>query len=83
MAIDLTGLRTELARNKMTQVELCRLISVRQPTISAMCNNKAKHIPINVLNKICRTLRCQPGDIMTYVPDESDVKNQTLPGSAG
>lgn len=26
------------------------------------------------LNKVCKLLNCQPGDILEYIPDESDNK---------
>ncbi|MCH5287443.1 MAG: helix-turn-helix domain-containing protein [Christensenellaceae bacterium] len=31
---------------------------------------QAKHIPVDVLDKLCATLNCQPGDLFEYRPDE-------------
>lgn len=61
-----------LAMREMTQKELAELTGVRPPTISAICTGAVKHIPVDVLNKICSILECQPGDIMEYIPDEED-----------
>ena len=57
---------------EMTQMQLSIETSIRQPTISAMCTGKAKHIPVDVLNKLCKALNCQPGDLLEYRPDEGE-----------
>ena len=59
---------------EMTQKELVERTGVRQPTISALCTGKAKHLPLDVLEKMCEVLHCQPGDLFEYVPDVSDTK---------
>ena len=63
-------LKVLLAMNEMTQMQLSEKTGVRQPTISAICTGSAKHLPVDVLDKICTVLNCQPGDIMEYIPDE-------------
>ena len=63
-------LKVLLAMNEMTQMQLSEKTGVRQPTISAICTGSAKHLPVDVLDKICAVLNCQPGDIMEYIPDE-------------
>ena len=60
-------LRVLLVQNEMTQLDLVAATGIRQPTISAICNGKAKHLPISVIDRICETLNCQPGDFMEYV----------------
>ena len=68
MPVQIT-LKVMLAKREMTQKELSIKTGVRPPTISALCTNTAKHIPVDVLTKICQVLDCQPGDLMEYVPD--------------
>ena len=63
-------LKVLLAMNDMTQTDLSEKIGVRQPTISAICRGTIKEVPVSVLNKICAELKCQPGDLMEYIPDE-------------
>ena len=63
-------IKVRLAERDMTQMDLAKRTGVRQPTISALCLNQAKHIPIDVLEKICKELRCQPGDLFEYIPEE-------------
>jgi putative transcriptional regulator len=57
-----------LAERNMTQKQLSDVTGVRPPTVSAICLGTAKHIPVDVLEKFCETLSCQPGDLMEYVP---------------
>ena len=63
-------LKVLLAMNDMTQMQLSNATGIRQPTISGMCTGAVKHIPVEVLNKICKELHCQPGDLLEYYPDE-------------
>ena len=53
----------------LSQMQLAEKTGVRQPTISAMCTGAAKHIPVDVLDKICTVLKCQPGDMIEHIPD--------------
>ena len=64
-------LKVLLAMNDMTQTQLSKITGIRQPTISAMCRGAAKHIPVDVLDKICDALHCQPGDLLEHHPDKA------------
>ena len=55
-----------LAKREMTQKELAERTGIRAPTISAICTNTIKHLPVDALDKICDVLDCQPGDILEY-----------------
>ena len=59
-------LKVVLAMRDMTQKELAERTGIRPPTISAIALGTIKHIPVDVLNKICKELDCQPADIMEY-----------------
>ena len=39
---------------------------------SLLKNGRAKAIRFSTLNALCRELGCQPGDILEYIPDESE-----------
>lgn len=66
-------LKDVLARHNMSQVQLARITGIRQPTISALCVDKEgfrmKRLPVDVIEKLCAALDCQPGDLMEYIPD--------------
>ncbi|MFM1514715.1 helix-turn-helix transcriptional regulator [Helcococcus ovis] len=59
-----------LAKRKMSVTELSEKVGITISNISILKNNKAKAIRFETLNAICEALKCQPGDIMEYIPDE-------------
>ena len=59
-----------LAKRKMSVTELSEKVGITIANISILKNGKAKAIKIETLNKICKALDCQPGDILEYVEDE-------------
>ena len=59
-----------LAIREMTQKELAEKTGIRPPTISAICTGTIKHLPVDVLDKICAVLDCQPCDLIEYVKTE-------------
>ena len=58
-----------LAKRKMSVTELAERVGITMANISILKNGKAKAIRIDTLDKICRALNCQPGDILEYKPD--------------
>ena len=59
-----------LAMREMTQKELAEKTGIRPPTISAICTGTIKHLPVDVLDRICDVLDCQPADIIEFVRTE-------------
>ena len=59
-----------LAMREMTQKELAEKTGIRPPTISAICTGTIKHLPVDVLDRICDVLDCHPGDIVEYIRTE-------------
>ncbi len=55
-----------LARRKMRSKELAEAIGITEQNLSILKNGKAKAIRLSTLDAICRTLECQPGDILEY-----------------
>ena len=52
-----------------TQRDLAKKISVREATISNMCNNCIPRINIKHLSSICEVMNCKVEDVLEYVPD--------------
>jgi putative transcriptional regulator len=59
-----------LDEKKISHREFSRMTGVRHPTISDMCNNQVKQIPLDNLAKICGVLECQITDILELVPED-------------
>ena len=60
-----------LAKRKMSVTELSEKVGITMANISILKNGKAKAIKIETLDKICKALQCQPGDILEF-KEESD-----------
>lgn len=61
-----------LAKRKMSVTELSEKVGITMANISILKNGKAKAIRMDTLDKICRSLDCQPGDILEYVEEEGE-----------
>ncbi|MBR4016743.1 MAG: helix-turn-helix transcriptional regulator [Oscillospiraceae bacterium] len=59
-----------LAMRKMTSAELADRIDITPANLSILKTGKAKAIRFSTLEAICRTLDCQPGDIIKYKREE-------------
>ena len=58
-----------LAKRKMSVTELSEKVGITMANISILKNGKAKAIKIETLDKICKALQCQPGDILEFKED--------------
>ena len=63
-----------LAKRKMSVTQLAGEVGITMANISILKNGKAKAIKLDTLNKICRALDCQPGDLLEYRADENHQK---------
>ena len=59
-----------LAKRKMKVSDLADQVGITLANMSVLKNGKAKAIRVETLDKICKVLNSQPGDILEYVPDE-------------
>jgi len=50
----------------MSSGELAEKIDISQANLSILKTGKAKAIRFSTLEAICKTLDCQPGDILEY-----------------
>ncbi|MED4903975.1 helix-turn-helix domain-containing protein [Parageobacillus thermoglucosidasius] len=65
-----------LGKKKWTQKQLSEITGIRPATISALYHETIKRIEIEQINELCKAFNCQPGDLMTYVPDEEYTPEQ-------
>lgn len=61
-----------MAQKRISAGHLAELIDLTPANLSILKNNKSKAIRFSTLNALCRELGCQPGDILEYIPDESE-----------
>lgn len=65
-----------LAMREMTQKELAERTGIRPPTVSAICTGTVKHLPVDALDKICKVLDCQSGDLLEYVKEAQETPDK-------
>lgn len=71
MAVIIT-LDIMLAKRKMKLNTLAERVGITAQNLSVLKNDKARAIRFDTLNKLCKVLACQPGDILTYQADENE-----------
>ena len=69
MAI-IVNLDVMLAKRKMSSGELASKVGLTQANLSILKTGKAKAIRFSTLDAICKTLNCQPGDIIKYTEEK-------------
>lgn len=52
----------------LSQRELGRKAGVRHAAISHIETGKAQRIDLDVLERLCRALRCEPADVLRFSP---------------
>ena len=61
-----------MADRKMSLNELSERVGVANVNLSKLKTGKVSAVRFSTLNAICKTLHCQPGDILEYVDDEEE-----------
>lgn len=59
-----------LVKRKMTLTELSERIGITLSNMSILKTGRAKALKFETMNRLCRILDCQPGDLFEYIPDE-------------
>ncbi|WP_203309558.1 MULTISPECIES: helix-turn-helix domain-containing protein [Sphingomonas] len=62
-----------LHARRMTLTELSERVDITLANLSILKTGKAKAIRFSTLEAICAALACQPGDILTFLPDGDDA----------
>lgn len=65
----IVNLDVMMAKRKMSLNELSSKTNITPANLSILKNNKAKAIRFSTLEVICKTLNCQPSDILEYRGD--------------
>lgn len=60
----------ELAKRKWSVGEFADAVGITPANLAVLKNGRAKAVRFSTLDAICRSLECQPGDILRWVPDD-------------
>jgi len=61
-----------LAKRKMSVTELSEKVGITMANLSILKNGKARAIRLSTLDALCRSLSCQPAELLEYRDDETD-----------
>lgn len=67
MGINFKPLWKLLIDKGMKKTDLLEIAGLSPPTLAKLSKNKP--IDSRTLEKICAALKCQPGDVIEYMPD--------------
>ena len=66
----IVNLDVMMAKRKMSLNSLSEQVGITLSNLSILKQGKAKAIRFSTLELICKTLDCQPGDILEYQPSK-------------
>lgn len=67
----IVNLDVMMAKRKISSGDLAERVGITSANLSILKNNKAKAIRFSTLMALCHELKCQPGDILEFIDDES------------
>ena len=65
-----------LNRRGLKKGDLMNMANVSNTTIAKLAKNKV--VKVDIIDKICQALDCQPGDIMESIHDEENADDTIL-----
>ena len=63
-----------LHERRMTLTQLAESVDITLANLSILKTGKARAMRFSTLEAICAALRCQPGDLLEFVPDAEAEK---------
>lgn len=63
-----------LAMRKVRSKELAAELGITEANVSLLKSGKVKGVRFDTLERICAYLKCQPGDLLEYVPDSPSTE---------
>lgn len=58
-----------MAKRKVSLTDLAERVDLTPANLSILKTGKARAVRFSTLERICKELQCQPGDILEYRPD--------------
>jgi len=68
----IVNLDVVMAWRKISLTELAAKVGLTQANLSVFKNGRGKAIRFSTLDRLCKELNCQPGDILQYVEGDND-----------
>ena len=74
----IVNLDVMLAKRKMSVTQLSQQVGITMANISILKNGRAKAVKLETLDRICRVLDCQPGDLLEYREELQGAEKEEL-----
>lgn len=74
----IVNLDVMLAKRKMSVTQLSQQVGITMANISILKNGRAKAVKLETLDRICRVLHCQPGDLLEYREEPQGAEKEEL-----
>jgi putative transcriptional regulator len=71
-----------LGKKRLKMIDLAKKSGINKNTILNLYHERTTKIDFSVVDKLCKALNCQPGDILVYIPDKQEEKNVSREYSA-
>ncbi|UUL84207.1 helix-turn-helix domain-containing protein [Sphingomonas qomolangmaensis] len=62
-----------LARRGVTGKDVAREVGLSETQLSLFRSGKVRGIRFSTLARLCLILECQPGELLSYLPDPQDI----------
>lgn len=63
-----------LNRKGLKKGDLMKIANISSATVAKLANNKI--VQTDIIDRICDSLECQPGDIMEFIPDKEESNQE-------
>lgn len=73
-------LEEALAERGKTFYWLAKESGISHPVMSKLRHHQMKALRLDVLDRLCETLQCQPGDLLTWRSNEPKAKKEKKAG---
>ena len=74
MAIKFDKLFSLMKKRGLSTYRIRKENIISQSALTSLNNDKG--VTTNTINKLCKILNCQPGDIMEYVDEDETTENE-------
>ncbi len=61
-----------LKSHNISRSSLSRNAQIHYKQLQKYCNNDVQKVDLNLLAKICKTIHCEIGDIIEYIPSNKE-----------
>ena len=63
-------LSARLGEKRLKMADVVRNTGLAKTTVHNFYHDRIEKIDFNTLDKLCKYLSCQPGDLLEYIPDK-------------